>query len=115
MDKIEFFKLYSLPLDAFTYFLERERDFLVFKPKTMEEDLANGSVSALVYYFHDYLVHLYELANLGKSHIEYLCDFSPAYSVYFPQIFKRTHKKLDRIANRRLRMNHFKEIKVRIQ
>lgn len=114
MNKYEFFKIMELPFDAYEYFIKREFDFKVFTPKTMDEDLSQGTISALVYYYPIYLSELYDLVSRGEDYRSFFRKYTPSLEILFKQMFRTTSSKLDRILGRKIKVNYLAEIKVRL-
>jgi len=113
LEDIEFYPIKELPFDAYSRFLSHySRHIDRFTPKTMEEDLKLGKINRLFFWYPNYVLELYRLADEGEDFLAYLDSYHKDNSWYFRNIFRDTFIKLDRIKNRKIKSTQLNEVKI---
>jgi hypothetical protein len=108
------FDLDKLPYDAYCKLLTTHKLYLKpFTPSTMENDLKTGNANALVFWYPDYVLKLYDLADLGISYKDYFENLNAKNYWIFTDLFADTSKKLDRLINTQLNNNILDEKKIK--
>jgi len=108
------FPLMEVPFDAYCLLLDFYANHLEhFVPSTMEEDLKNGRLNAMVYWYPRLVQTLYALSYEGHDFRGYLEALNSQNVYLFEEIFKDTVKKLDKLREKRLNNNHLDEIQVK--
>jgi len=108
------FDLDKLPYDAYCKLLSTHKNYLTpFTPSTMENDLKSGKANRLVFWYPDYILILYDLADKGINYKDYLEGLNLNNYWIFVDLFTDTSKKLDKILNEQFNNNILDEKKIK--
>jgi hypothetical protein len=108
------YPLELLPFDAFHKVMTVYRTYLdpEFIPTTMEHDLKHHSAQAIVYWYPQYSIILFELALEGKNYHDWFDQFNTKNYWYFTNIFLWTSKKLDNLLEKKLNKSILDETRI---
>jgi hypothetical protein len=109
----EYFELKELPIGEVPYTaiqnaLKDEKYLRKFQPTFARNDLMQGHLAALLYWYPYYVDALYDYADNGKNFRAYFDGTNLLGD--FEYLFSSLCSKLDRMSNRKLKTNHFDEI-----
>lgn len=95
---IDYWELEELPVGDLSFStiekaLKQEVYLRKFTPTNLKNDLMNGNLSALLYWYNFYIEELYDLAANKKDFMEYFNKFpegvKEGFIYLFPQLIKR--------------------------
>ena len=108
------YPLELLPFDTYHKVLTVYRAYMnpKFAPTTMEDDLRAGTASALIYWYPQYSIILYDCVLKGIDYQTYFEQFNTKNYWYFREIFNSTAKKLDNLLEKKLNNNILDETRI---
>lgn len=110
---VDMFPLGEIPYDAYSKLLTTHRSYLKpFVPSRMEEDLKSGEANALVYWYPNYILSLYDLASEGIPFEHYFRPINIQNYWLFIDLFVDTAKKLDKLTNNKIKDNILGESRI---
>lgn len=112
----EYWELTELPIGEIPYSaiqrgLKDEKYFRKFTPTHYRENLLQGHLAALLFWYPRYVDFLYEMAIDGKDYLRFFHTFAPEITEGFKYLFPELIKKLDKLKESTLKLNHLEEIK----
>lgn len=112
---IEYWEITELPIGEVPYIaieraLRDEKYLRKFSPTFARNDMLQGHLSSLLYWYPYYIDQLYDLTLDGIDFRNYFkgTEMLPHFEYLFPQLCFR----LDRLRVKGLKTNHFQEIKL---
>ncbi len=112
---VEYFDILELPVGEIPYTaidraLKDEKYLRKFSPTFARNDMLQGHLASLLYWYPYYIDQLYELALEGIDFREYFNRTEM--KVHFEHLFPAVCIKLDRLRTRGVKTNHFQEVKL---
>lgn len=112
---VEYFDILELPIGEVPYTaidkaLKDEKYLRKFQPTYARNDMVNGHLASLLYWYPYYIDELYDHALRGVDFRKYFVgtDMEEHFEFLFPSVCK----KLDRIVEKGIKVNHLDEIKL---
>lgn len=108
----EYFDIMELPIGELPYSsidraLKDEKYLRKFQPTFFRNDLVNGHLASLLYWYPHYIDNLYEYSLSGKDFRSFL---TPEMVEHFEYLFPRVCSKLDKLKVKGIKLNHLEEI-----
>jgi hypothetical protein len=101
----------QVPYASLARAFENEIYFRKFTPTFVRNDLMQGHLSALLYWYHIYVDVLYEIAASGKDPMLFFKGLPTEIKDGFDYLFPQLKKTLEKVRNGSLQSNHLDELK----
>jgi hypothetical protein len=114
----EYFELTQLPVGEIPYStiqraLKDEKYLRKFEPTFCRNDLLRGNLSALLYWYPNYVEQLYALSVEGHSYMSYFNGLPSVVVEAFNYLFPELIKKLDKAKELAVKLTVLDEIKIK--
>lgn len=113
----EYFEISDLPTGEIPYTaivnaIKEEEYLRKFTPTNYRDDLSCGHLAALLYWYPEFIVFLYEYAVDGKNFMSFFKPFPPEVRDGFVYLYPEVMRKLNRIKRKHDKGNHFEELSI---
>lgn len=113
----EYFEVEQLPIGELPYSsihkaLRHEKYFRRFTPTFCRNDLLQGNLAALLYWYPNYIDQLYQFASEGKDYMMYFRGLPTEIIEAFDYLFPELKKRLDRVKETSLDLTVLEEFKI---
>ena len=113
-----YFEIHELPVGEVPYSaiskaLKHEKYFRKFQPTFCRNDLLQGHLAALLYWYPHYIDQLYQFASEGKDYMAYFNSLPVEIREAFDYLFPETKKRLDRVAKYHMEVSILEEFNIK--
>lgn len=115
-EDLGFFPLGELPFDTYALITDPDKLYfhcVKFVPTRWDEDLKQGTIRVLVYWYPVYAPKLFQLASQGLEFRYFLAFYHEDLPRNFQRAFPSTTKALDSLKEGKIKLNHMEETKLK--